>query len=89
MDKKDVIVKLESLHHKMNQISNCLQHDIYEAVTRLEIDKVVILVKMEYLQTESEINDTKWKTQIEQRNVKSLLCHLTTNDAIPISNSCG
>ena len=73
----------------MDQRSNCVQHEMYEAVTRLEMDKVTMLVQTESLQTENEINDTQWKTQIEQRNVKSTVCHPTTNDAIPISNSFG
>ena len=44
-----------------------------------------MLVQIESLQTENEINDTQWKTQIDQLNVKITVCHSTTNDAIPIS----
>ena len=70
MDKKDLIVKSESLQHKMDQRLNCVQYEMYEAATRSEIDKVAMLVQIESLQTENEINDTQWKTQIDQRNVK-------------------
>ena len=62
MDKKDLIVKSESLQHKMDWRSNCVQHEMYEAVTRLKMDKVAMLVQIESLQTETEINDTQWKT---------------------------
>ena len=89
MDKKDLIVKSGSLQHKMNQRLNFIQHEMYEVVTRLKMDKVTMLVKIESLQTKNEINDTQWKTQIEQRNVKSTVCHPTTNNSIPISNSFG
>jgi len=69
-DKKDLIVKSESLQHEMDHRSNCVQREMNEAATRLEMDKVAMLAQIESLQTEKEINDTQWKTQIEQRNVQ-------------------
>ena len=73
----------------MDQRSNCVQHKMYEAVTHLEMDKMTMLVQIESLQTKNGINETQWKTQIEQRNVKSTVFHPTKDDAIRISKFFG